>query len=1024
MQRLKPLYIWFGVALAVIVLAISCTLVSEQADRDITELRAPFPAGTATPVSYQHGIVQVRNFNTTYTPFPGQVGDHKEIYWHDAVPAIANTPNWNAAKTRVAYNASQGQSTWLSIGVYEGAPLANPRATDSLFLPSGVATVTYNQGAACGDDHAPDYRSGSTYRTAMATTVAHFCDTFDSDANVAGYQIDAVGFAAETRNINPSVCTEGQMNFQKTVSCGEYLDYLEWITDLWRTECPNKVIYVGGMQGMCYDYGVDNTWKANKYLLPYLAPPTPDKKAGTEDIIDRDPYFIGYKWNGSMPDWDTAYCTGFGCNEWGVFQAGIGRSDLGGVAFELDRSSIDSDDQQGHAEFTGYAAIMHGANTFWVQEDWLGDFSAEALEVITSTLGTDASNSPSAWIVFRDWEYPESVRSATFGYSFSGIPGPFEHLASVTYATVSAEPTRYCAPSVATAVAARPTDAIGTPTPACQAAITTPSPPEFRQAWGWEANDRIGILIDDDWVVGTTFTGILKITYLDAGTDTFTVHWTTSAGAQSSTVTKGNTNDWVTSDITLSGALLNGGQSTGGDIEIRMATGAEIIHRVWLKWDSAVSTPVPSSTPTLQPTSTRTSTATPAAGTGTPTMTPTPVAKLVINYTNDIDTHTIWRYSSLAKNFLWMENLLWDGEVLDQTDSAVLLKVPAFSTPASYTHTEIVSATLYMNFSGSQSALRLAYLEKEWNDDATWGDTGGATNPVWSTGGALGQDIDWTAYQYFYTDQATYPIMLPISIDVSNDVQAWHDGDTNNGWVIHAVDDPVDCDDCYGVTLLAGDGYPNPTRRPWLSVNFGLSESPSATPTPTNTPTLPATATATTAAVNTATATATPALTYTPTPTPNIPTPDGWSAPPLRLNEVCNAPLRDHNFDGDIDSDDRAVELVNWGANLGLEHYYLAFSTGTASCSGTSRDNIYFIPRFTVAPAYSYKVFFQSQLKDAEGDDITIPIDGSVALCHSNGKQLDFLEYNYQGHDKCWRRSPNATGGWSQDDPTLGKSNR
>jgi len=116
--------------------------------------RGVYPVGTSTPVGYRVGFVIVRDLNGTITPMASaQVGSHYQVYWEEVQPDLTVTPNWYAAitrpvgtqvagvSTRVAYIKSLNQDVWLSLVFYE-----NGNPTDSLHVPTGVATVYYDTG--------------------------------------------------------------------------------------------------------------------------------------------------------------------------------------------------------------------------------------------------------------------------------------------------------------------------------------------------------------------------------------------------------------------------------------------------------------------------------------------------------------------------------------------------------------------------------------------------------------------------------------------------------------------------------------------------------------------------------------------------------------------------------------------------------------------------------------------------------------------------------------------------------------
>lgn len=599
-----------GAVILVILLAVSC---QPTVKRGPIEERGIYPAGTATPEGYRPGLVSLRSVygDTTTTPFPGQIGAHLDIYWDEAQPNLAVTPNWSAAKTRVAYMDSLGLDAWLSIGYFEPVYGDPP---DRVEAPVGVPTVVYDAGV-CGEEYAPDYGS-TTFRDARATVVASFLDTFGADPRVAGFALQLGAY--ETQNtltqyvggVNCNTQRELENPLNGNVTCTEFTDWVKSELLWWRAGTDKPLTLATNLPS-CYG----TSWSAQasaRYWMEY-ANPTPGPGI--------TPLYIGYRYAGANADYyrsEMYNSSGGYPAPWGVYQAGRTWSDVSGSSFEPG-SPYGFPSSAPTAEAAGYLQRMlwvttadNGgkADNLFLQRQWWDVMDADVLRVITQTLGMDAATSPVAWVVFQQREYPYS---GTTSYGSSGATGPLTFLASVS--DDGAE-TSYCIPSVrATAVSAAQTAApISTSTPAaCQAVIeTTPAAPETRNTIYYPAGTTILVDIADVWqYAGVTGSYSLTVRYMGAGSLTYL----TAGGAVTKTLASASS--WGTDGVSAAALLTNGIASN--DLKLTAGAGGIYLNRLVVLW-AGTSEP-PTRTPTPTPTFTLTPTATP---TDTPTATITP----------------------------------------------------------------------------------------------------------------------------------------------------------------------------------------------------------------------------------------------------------------------------------------------------------------------------------------------------------------------------------------------------------------
>jgi hypothetical protein len=186
---------------------------------------------------------------------------------------------------------------------------------------------------------------------------------------------------------------------------------------------------------------------------------------------------------------------------------------------------------------------------------------------------------------------------------------------------------------------------------------------------------------------------------------------------------------------------------------------------------------------------------------------------------------------------------------------------------------------------------------------------------------------------------------------------------------------------------------------------------PTSTPTITETPTITNTSTLTSTITLTPTITNTPTITLTPTPTrtrtptrtititrtPTIPptatrTPTLAPVPLVAINEFMPRPGRDWNNDGEINTGDEFIELINHGTiSANLNGYTLDDEVNTGS-------DPYALPSITLDPGERI-VFYGSEtgLLLSDGGD-------GVRLLRPNGQLVDAYNYtvvNYPDQSYC-----------------------
>ncbi len=620
-RRLSRRALALGVIFLVVLVASVAVLRSQQpgapravrGPRDIG-LEGVYPSGTPSPQGFQPGIYIVRELYDkpagTITPMAGVIGSHLEMYWSAIQPNLTATPDWRGVETQVAYAASQGRQVWLSLQQFQTNP--TPNAPDVLSVPAGLPTVAYNGvGAGCAPtEYGPDY-GATRYRNAVATVEAAMAAKFGSDSRIAGFALQ-IGASGEAWGVQDDPTCAKKAYFETPVPCQSYLDAVE-LAAKWLRQGTNKPISLASGVNPC---SPSNSWmnegrKATKRFFDDLNLTPTVMAPGT-------PAYIGYRYNGLLPDDAQSMYSTPTPGPYGHYQYGYSYPDKGGIFYEtkLFAAAIPTADRQGFADYMVLNAASANAAAIFVQRDWPQYISPRVLNVIGQTLGTTAADAPLAWIWFRGAEYYTIADNASVKHS--GYPEPFTHLARVTGA---ATPTTYCSPAVrATAQATGGT----APPNACQQLLNAPAAPESRNALSYAAGNIVGIDIADEWARGGAGNRdyLVSLRYLDnAAAGVITVAWRNAAGVESTYVVDlAGGGAWQTAEWTITAALNN--RYTDHDLELRISGAAVLLNSLIVTAADAPATATPTNTPTATFTPTATRTPTP---TFTPTATATPI---------------------------------------------------------------------------------------------------------------------------------------------------------------------------------------------------------------------------------------------------------------------------------------------------------------------------------------------------------------------------------------------------------------
>ncbi len=1002
----KTIVLLTGLLLAILAACAAQIPITTRGPLDVIPLGV-LPIGTPTPAGYRAGLCSVRDFSTTVTPAPGQVCSHWDIYANTAQPNLAVTPSWVAAKTRVAYLATQGLDSAPGIQFFQ----VNGSGTDVINLPVGVPTVAYTAGSC--SEIAPNYGS-QIFIDWYDSLVVSYCSWANTNTNITIIPLQ-LGASAETINVYPESATCGadkQQALEKLVTGEQYKSWVKHALTTWQTYCSNKVFTLATSLGSTYGEGGGGGWRGAKYWLQYLVPPTPTIGNPPNAAIPQPTPILGvmFRHNGLRYGNPNAYNDGTVNQPWGQLHSAAYMDFYNGAAYETfyNRTTINAEptaERVGNARDMTLSALGPGlADNLFYQFSYNGTCGWDCYidnwltDVITKTAGYDASNSSISWVRFRDAEYG---RQGGAGYESSDWPGVYTHLATVT---TNLQPTRKCWSSVA----ARATQtAYSTPT-ICQSTQANVGP-ESRYTLEYPASATIKVDVADDWVYAGRFNRSFTFSfiYIDSGTDTITFAYKNATCIDAThVITKTNSGAPITVRWTATAALYNNGNTA--DIEIRTGAGADNIY--WLAVETDISTPIPTATvtatttptrilvPTQSPTATTVGAAT-ATATNTPTLTPTatgtPVAMSASNaYTFESVTlrADLPDANQAAFEFVWRDT--------GQAKAVTLLRYTDLAKPSGAT---VDSATLTLHANGYGTGalpVRLYRIARPWGaNTVTWSNT---VTETWAIAGAQGVTDRGTTYVAGRLD-----FNNDVILDVTLDIRAWLDsGVSNYGWGLYAWTD--------GWLSVAGDSDAIIENRPELNIIYAYTSAVTMTPTPTKTSTPPYTPTMTATVVNTPTLTATPTGTRMPTATPR---------PGLWINEICADPATDLNLDGGINQNDRVVELFNASNTaLDLAGYILTF--------GISNDlaYTYTFPKYTKIWPNNYKAIYSNQLRNVYGIPFVMPGDtsSSEVRLYAPGARtpLDTRAYSWLGDGLCWALIPSGGLNWvGYQLPTIGRAN-
>lgn len=383
-----------------------------------------FPAGTPTPAA-RPGIIIEQDYGTPSAATPGIVGSHYQQYWSSAQGDLTATPDWRAVQTRIAQVKAAGLDSWVSVLFYSDA---GGTTGDVLYAPIGVPTVTYYTTPAACQDYGPDY-GDPLWQTAYDNMVTSL---ITNTTNAAGYFV-GLGQNEETIPVvgGNAPCADGVAEFEKVVSCAEYTSWVEHALATWRAN-TTKPLFVNSHETACNGW---SDFSTNDWLMNYIT---------TTNL------YIGYRSHGLQPGQYDAV-------GYAPYRLGLGKLDTaprytayGGAAFSPGYAPATYPTAEARGAWTNmaYAAVAYDADNLIVWPQWYPYITSESevLAAITKTIGTDATNSPAVWAVFRAAEFK---RIGSADYSSSDVDGSYTHLLSV-----SATATPVCIPNVyATAVA-------------------------------------------------------------------------------------------------------------------------------------------------------------------------------------------------------------------------------------------------------------------------------------------------------------------------------------------------------------------------------------------------------------------------------------------------------------------------------------------------------------------------------------------------------------------------------------------
>lgn len=538
----------------------------------------PQPTSTRTPPPY---VSPTPNGTFAAPPAPG-LGLAQQV--EKAPTALANqsyaelSVPWDILDLddladRVAANAAQGLRSWLDVSPMQGVAR----------VPTGVPTVSYAAGE-CGTFSAPDY-GALALRTAYSTTVASLVSRFGGDPAVAGFMIDTgdmhSGQNAADQVSGGTPCYN-QQGVEQAVSCQAFVAWTEDAIDIWRTIAPSAELLLETGNNACVQLA---DWETLAELGQYAAVHHVrlrynDLRPGQPNAQVYPPYTptpTPEGTEGPIPVGTPTATPGAGRLQ---FMA----TTTPAVAYQVTAqpTGVPTAEQAGYAAYALYQAVAANAAYVFLSPEWFALLPADVLSYTLPTLGTTAADSPAAWVVFRAAEWADHDEGGTL---YSDWPLEFGHLAQVDAGGATA--VQYCAPSVYATAQAQVT---ATPTPlwaACQQELSTPAAPEGRNVLRYPAHSVISIDVADDWQYAYAQAGkldyTLKLVYLDDSSEPFDVVYNTSGGEVVETITPAASGEFVTVTLALSGAQLDNGLPSVGDIEVRALDAPRTLHLLWIE---------------------------------------------------------------------------------------------------------------------------------------------------------------------------------------------------------------------------------------------------------------------------------------------------------------------------------------------------------------------------------------------------------------------------------------------------------
>lgn len=413
---------------------------------------------------------------------------------------------------------------------------------------------------------------------------------------------------------------------EKTVSCNAYMDFVREVSEAANAAFPDKVVVVMADAGPCKGVGskqlrrwlYDNFWTA----MP-----------------------IGISMNNINSDrQDADERPGNTLAKWAKYATGRTLRDMGyPMLFEFDWHAPSLKGMY----WTTLSAAANGGRYVMHHSPWNGSYSALQWEVVDYWLASDRR----AWVVFRDREFPTYDFAAGFGTS--GVIGDWgKHLSVVNpeVAPQACEPELQAAARAANTIAVRSGGINITPacpgpplpTPAITPAATpSPGPDLMNRLFNHQARrlppgEALDLALSDAWqFYDRTSPVTITVSYLDTGTDEFTVSLPDAAGIRRAhVISKTGTGTWQRHTWTQMARIANPADGGAFATIANDTLGDEYLHEFYFDVDGAWApsptptmtlTRAPSPTASLTLTATTTATATPTTTSSpTPTMTNSP----------------------------------------------------------------------------------------------------------------------------------------------------------------------------------------------------------------------------------------------------------------------------------------------------------------------------------------------------------------------------------------------------------------